>query len=167
MDEVVRSLADGWGSLRFAVGLLLLPALYLKEAADVHREVGSALRDARDRKGRRARKLRKRVRRALRVFELEWWLLAAIVIFLIAVFQLSSLAEDSTFLTTDGSREYVRGALNAYGTLAGLLGTFYVLWSKASAYRALRALAAIRKDDDRPQANESRVSTSVTSAGAN
>lgn len=155
--ELVKLFAGDFGILRFLAGFVILPMIYLTHSAEVHKEFAASMKDlgARDRT---SEEQMKKLKASLHFFELEWWFVAAVTIFLIGVFLLGNFASQSEMfeglcqveiVTETPSNQSLseaasdpcteaKGLLNAFGFVLASLAVFCVYWSKANAYRALQ-----------------------------
>ncbi len=101
MEQLFILLAGDLGALRFAA-LILLPFLYLKDAAEVQKEFGDVFKDLVDRGDKSGKKPGEPVLRSvhdrLYIFELEWWLIAAAAVLLVGVSVLGDVAAKSAWL---------------------------------------------------------------------
>ena len=162
-------MGSDWGGLRFVLGFVLLPFLYIKDCMDVHREFASAFASMADKKALQHHCNFSMMKSSLYVFDMDWWLVGAIAVFLTATFTLGDAASYSTLLTqvpacsevSDGMlgatpaqqvqahteaepsprASRARGILNAYGCVLGLAAVYFVQWQKSQAYFALRKAA--------------------------
>lgn len=146
--DALKLLAEDWGALRYFAGFLVLPLVYLRESAEVHKEYTQAVRELRERSADRSvlvAELRV-LRQHVEMFRLEWWLVGAITALLTSVFLLGEVVSASQLLecASDQSREaglsecvVAEGLVSGFGFALALGAIFLVQWFKTEALRAL------------------------------
>jgi len=140
--ELVDFFASDWGLLRFVAGFVILPLLYLRESAEMHKEFGALFEkigtgdtNGQPVSGGDIENLAAK----LHVFDLDWWLLGAGTALLVGIFLLGDMARFSDLLTEEQRNgSAVRGGLNIFGLGVALAAVGCVEWAKFDAYRALQ-----------------------------
>ena len=145
--DLLNLLGGQLGAVRFLMAFVLLPFLYLRDSADVHREYATCLAEL----SAGGVKLSEEVRNAraarLQAFELHLWFVVATTVYLVAVSLLGNIADASSHLecrvetaTVDAAAPCaeVRGILNAFTSGVAVVGGLGIYWAKVRAYQALQ-----------------------------
>lgn len=140
--ELIDFFASDWGLLRFVAGFVVLPLLYLRESAEMHKEFGALFEKIGTEnvgEGRVSMADIETLEAKLHVFDLDWWLLGAATALLVGVFLLGDMARFSDLLTEEQRNgSAVTGGLNIFGLGVALGSVACVEWAKFDAYRALQ-----------------------------
>jgi hypothetical protein len=129
--------ATNWGFLRFVAAFVALPFLYLKDSAEVHKDFAESFTE------KDTRKCIECVKERLYVFQLDWWLIIAVFVFLLGVSLLGEVAASSKVPAGLGlsaqqlkdGKDLARGIVNAFSIVLALSSLYYVQWCKARAYQ--------------------------------
>lgn len=141
--DLLEQLSQDWGAMRFVAGFVALPFLYLRESAEVHKEFALYIREAKESQG------LAELHNTLYVFDLDWWLILAVSVYMLVVFLLGDVAAASERASQAGlsprdleaGQRLARGIVNAFSLVMALSAMYYVEWSKSKVYRALREAA--------------------------
>ena len=104
MPEMMKQVVEGGGLLAVLTVFVALPYLYLSLAAEVHKDClefrkleASRLLGAEAKEIERLTQVGERINSNSRVFETDWWVLAALAIIMLGIFQLPELASLSQY----------------------------------------------------------------------
>jgi hypothetical protein len=157
LNNFITDLASGsWISLLFAFAVL--PWFYLRYAFETQKEYLDLAKTVFSNDGLKRpdkRRLSEWSDRSLHVFQLEWGLVCAIAVLILANFcsvllvDISPLAKDSCIVATkaaasaaqsDGACGRIKLLLSIYSIATALMIFFQILWARAAAIRRLREL---------------------------
>ena len=145
--DLLNLLSGQLGAVRFLMAFVLLPFLYLRESADVHREYATFLVELRAAGGELSAEVRNALAARLQAFDLHLWFVAAATAYLVAVSLLGNIADASSHLecrvetaTVDAvaACAEVRGIVNAFASGLTVVGGLGIHWAKVQAYQALQ-----------------------------
>ncbi len=141
--DLVQVLAEDWGALRYLAGFVLLPFLYLRDSAEVHKQYYEANCKLSALPEDERKALLESMSQRLHVFSLEWWLIGAWTVMLLSVFGLGEVVTFSGWLgngASPGGGVVAKGIVNAYGFGLAVLTMLFVHWMKTEAFRTLHGV---------------------------
>lgn len=152
MLEAIAKFSNGAAWLPLVVVLVVLPGLYAILAVDVHKDYAELLkfRIASPDKFRHPSVdvLKRKIDDALYVFELDWWVVVATGVLLVAIASLGELVTISNLVVCkDGESKVAECAklssvLRLYCIAVALLLSFRISWARIVAAKHLRMLYA-------------------------
>ena len=134
MESIFNYLAGDWGIIRYVAGFLILPFLYFRDSTIVHLEFNKAF----DNDSSESIDFDEliRIKHHLYFFQLDWWLVGTITVFIVSVFLLGDVISYSEYFAypfRTEAAESAGGAINAFGLFLALGASFYVSWKKSRA----------------------------------
>jgi hypothetical protein len=159
IPDLVRQFAAGGGWVPLVLAFGVLPYVYVAFAIEVHKEYADFTKtlfaSSESLEKGQVSRLLERGDAELYIFEMDWWIICAIAVLMVAIFSSAEMVEFSNLLSPiciagqDLSRgrvlsecEKVRSVITLYGVVVTLLIGFRLAWARVVAARQLRHLYA-------------------------
>lgn len=172
MLDLLKALPESSEWISIIAIFVALPALYCILCAAVHKDYAELFKSAASipgYDGQRMAALQEEVKNRLYVFEMDWWMVAAVSVLFLAIFNISQLINQTQLLTIqcppndsierlskmltevhfgcDDTRtapcRNFRGIFALYGVVVGLLLAFRIWWARLTAAKDLKSLYAM------------------------
>ena len=144
--DFIKSLAKDFELLRYIMGFALIPYAYIRQSIFVQKELELFFEKIRNDEHviintRIHTAAIVKIKNLRHIFQLEWWLVAAITVFLIFVYQLGDIALSSKLMSCDlvdaSACSQVKGMLNLFSVSLSVLGIFLVYWIRSQICREI------------------------------
>ena len=142
MQAPLLSYLGQYSWLPLLLVFVALPVLYVTLAIDVHKEYAELIKSAP--KDFEIRTIESDIELDLHLFELDWWIVLAVALLFVGLFQMGDMAQASSFLEAIGPQraaaaDQVKSILIGYVACLGIVIAFMVGWARLNAARRLRS----------------------------
>lgn len=151
LKGVIEAFGAGSAWVPIVIAFGALPALYVILAIDVHKDYAELIKiqitDQEKLGTINTTILLKRIEDELYVFELDWWVIAATGVLLVAIASLGDLAPLSDQFKAcarpaSHDCDGIQSILRLYCVIVGLMLSFRIAWARIGAAKQLRVLYA-------------------------
>jgi prepilin signal peptidase PulO-like enzyme (type II secretory pathway) len=141
--KIAELLLSELSSLHLIIVAILLPLNYFRDCVDVHREYAKFFRDVTKEWGSQwnlkvTNSMLSSFIDVLYVFEIEWWYMISMCIFMILIFLVGSALSDSTMLLTDSDKKVAEIMVFGTGVSFGLYIIYRVKLCKRAAHQLMK-----------------------------
>lgn len=133
--DLINLLGSEWGSLRYLIGFLALPLVFLRDCIDIWKDTSVAARTAGP--GWTPTQVQD-IQASLYVFTLDALRLVPASVLVFGLFGLAELVPFSSRIASNGAVEGAQGVVNLFAFGVGLGAICHIRWSKVRVYRLLQ-----------------------------